>query len=73
MKNIIKKSITTVIIMALALTLAMPVAAQAAKKKAPKISKTKVTMILSILVDTFFARIIMLKLQSPEIRNISAA
>ena len=35
MKNIIKKSITTIIIMALALTLAMPVTAQAAKKKAP--------------------------------------
>ena len=30
-------------------------------------------MILSILVDTFFARISMPKLQSPEIRNISAA
>lgn len=47
MKNIIKKSITTVIIMALALTLAMPVTAQAAKKKAPKISKTKVTMTIT--------------------------
>lgn len=47
MKNIIKKSITTIIIMALALTLAMPVTAQAAKKKAPKISKTKVTMTIT--------------------------
>jgi len=47
MKNIIKKSITTVIIMALALTLAMPVTAQAAKKKTPKISKTKVTMTIT--------------------------
>ena len=33
--------------MALALTLAMPVTAQAAKKKAPKISKTKVTMTIT--------------------------
>ena len=33
--------------MALALTLAMPVTAQAAKKKAPKISKTKVTMAIT--------------------------
>ena len=47
MKNIIKKSITSIIIMALALTLAMPVTAQAAKKKAPKISKTKVTMTIT--------------------------
>ena len=47
MKNIIKKSITTIIIMALALTLAMPVTAQAAKKKTPKISKTKVTMTIT--------------------------
>lgn len=47
MKNIIKKSITTIIIFAMALTLAMPVTAQAAKKKAPKISKTKVTMTIT--------------------------
>ena len=47
MKNIIKKSITTAIIMALALTLAMPVTTQAAKKKAPKINKTKVTMTIT--------------------------
>ena len=33
--------------MALALTFAMPVTAQAAKKKAPKISKTKVTMTIT--------------------------
>ena len=42
MKQIIKKSITTVIIMALALTLAMPVTAQAKAK--PKLNKTKVTV-----------------------------
>lgn len=47
MKNIIKKSITSIIIMALALTLAMPMSAEAAKKKAPKISKTKVTMTIT--------------------------
>lgn len=47
MKNIIKKSITTIILFAMALTLAMPVTAQAAKKKAPKISKTKVTMTIT--------------------------
>ena len=47
MKNIIKKSITTIIIFAMALTLAMPVTAQAAKKKTPKISKTKVTMAIT--------------------------
>ncbi len=47
MKNIIKKSITTIIIFTMALTLAMPVTAQAAKKKAPKISKTKVTMTIT--------------------------
>ena len=42
MKNIIKKSITAVIIMALALTLAMPVTAQA--KATPRLNKTKVTV-----------------------------
>ena len=47
MKNIIKKSITSIIIMALALTLAMPMSAEAAKKKTPKISKTKVTMTIT--------------------------
>ncbi len=47
MKNIIKKSITTIIIFTMALTLAMPVTTQAAKKKAPKISKTKITMIIT--------------------------
>ena len=47
MKNIIKKSITTVIIMALALTLAMPVTAQAKAKTKIKINKTKVTLTIT--------------------------
>lgn len=47
MKNIIKKSITTIIIMALALILAMPVTAQAAKKKTPKLNKTKTTLTIT--------------------------
>ncbi len=33
--------------------------------------KRKLKMILSILVDTFFTRIFMPKLQHPEIHNIS--
>lgn len=47
MKNIIKKSITTVIIMALALTLAMPVTVQAKGKTKIKINKTKVTLTIT--------------------------
>lgn len=47
MKNIIKKSITTIIIMALALTLAMPMSAEAASKKAPKLNKTKTTLTIT--------------------------
>ncbi len=47
MKNIIRKSITTVIIMALALTLAMPVTAQAKAKTKIKINKTKVTLTIT--------------------------
>lgn len=47
MKNIIKKSITSIIIMALALTLAMPMSAEAASKKAPKLNKTKVTLTIT--------------------------
>ena len=47
MRNIIKKSITTIIIMALALTLAMPVTAQAKAKTKIKINKTKVTLTIT--------------------------
>ncbi len=47
MKNIIKKSITTIIIMALALTLTMPVIAQAKAKTKIKINKTKVTLTIT--------------------------
>ena len=159
MKNL-NKIITTIVVIALTLTLAMPVTAEAATKKAPKLNKSKVTLtitkkktkptvqlkvkntagkkvkwtssnkkvvtvskkgkvtakkkgsvvvkvkvgnrtlkckvtvkdkrkavsnkpnsntdennsrILSILVDTFFARISMPKQQYPEIHNISAA
>ena len=47
MKNIIKKSITSIIIMALALTLAMPMSAEAASKKTPKLNKTKTTLTIT--------------------------
>lgn len=47
MKNIIKKSITTIIIFAMALTLAMPVTAQAKAKTKIKINKTKVTLTIT--------------------------
>ena len=47
MKNIIRKSITVITIIAMALTLAMPVTAEAATKKAPKINKTKVTLTIT--------------------------
>ena len=47
MKNIIRKSITVITIIAMALTLAMPVTAEAATKKAPKINKTKATLTIT--------------------------
>ena len=47
MKNIIKKSITTIILFAMALTLAMPVTAQAKAKTKIKINKTKVTLTIT--------------------------
>ena len=47
MKNIIRKSITVITIIALTLTLAMPVTAEAATKKAPKLNKSKVTLTIT--------------------------
>ena len=47
MKNTIKKTITFITVLALAFTLAMPVPAEAASKKAPKLSKTKVTLTIT--------------------------
>ena len=47
MKNIIRKSITVVTIIAMALTLAMPVTAEATTKKAPKLNKSKVTLTIT--------------------------
>ncbi len=47
MKHIIKKSIITITAVAIMLTLAMPMSAEATSKKAPKISKTKVTMTIT--------------------------
>lgn len=47
MKNIIKKSITTIIIFTMALTLAMPVTVQAKAKTKIKINKTKVTLTIT--------------------------
>ena len=47
MKNIIKKSITVITVFAIMLTLAMPVTAEAATKKAPKLNKTKVTLTIT--------------------------
>ena len=47
MKNIIRKSIATIVIIAMALTLAMPVTAEAATKKAPKLNKSKVTLTIT--------------------------
>ena len=43
MKNL-NKIITTIVVIALTLTLAMPVTAEAATKKAPKLNKSKVTL-----------------------------
>ena len=47
MKNIIKKSITVITVFAIMLTLAMPVTAEAATKKAPKLNKSKVTLTIT--------------------------
>ncbi|EOS25575.1 hypothetical protein C806_01702 [Lachnospiraceae bacterium 3-1] len=47
MKNIIKKSIITITAFAIMLTLAMPMSAEAARKKAPKLNKTKVTLTIT--------------------------
>ena len=46
MKNL-NKIITTIVAIALTLTLAMPVTAEAATKKAPKLSKSKVTLTIT--------------------------
>lgn len=46
MKNIIKKSVTTIVIIALALSLAVPVTAET-KSKTPKLSKTKITLTIT--------------------------
>ena len=47
MKNIIKKSIVFITAVAIMLTLAMPMNAEAASKKAPKLNKTKVTLTIT--------------------------
>ena len=47
MKNIIKKSITVITVFTIMLTLAMPVTAEAATKKAPKLNKSKVTLTIT--------------------------
>lgn len=47
MKQIIKKSIITITTFAVMLTLAMPMSAEAASKKAPKLNKTKVTLTIT--------------------------
>ncbi len=47
MKNIIKKSIVFITAVAIMLTLAMPMSAEAASKKAPKLNKTKVTLTIT--------------------------
>ena len=47
MKNIIKKSIITITAVAIMLTLAMPMSAEAASKKTPKLNKTKVTLTIT--------------------------
>ncbi len=46
MKNI-KKIITTIVVIAMVFTLAMPVTAEAATKKAPKLNKSKVTLTIT--------------------------
>ena len=47
MKHIIKKSIVFITAVAIMLTLAMPMSAEAASKKAPKLNKTKVTLTIT--------------------------
>lgn len=47
MKNIIKKSIVFITAVAIMLTLAMPMNAEAASKKAPKLNKTKTTLTIT--------------------------
>lgn len=47
MKNTIKKSIVFITAFAIMLTLAMPMNAEAASKKAPKLNKTKVTLTIT--------------------------
>ena len=47
MKQIIKKSIVFITAFAIMLTLAMPMSAEAASKKAPKLNKTKVTLTIT--------------------------
>ena len=47
MKKIVTKSITIITMLVLMLTLAMPVTAEAATKKAPKLNKSKVTLTIT--------------------------
>ena len=47
MKQIIKKSIVFITAVAIMLTLAMPMSAEAASKKAPKLNKTKTTLTIT--------------------------
>lgn len=47
MTTFIKKTITVITILAVILTLAMPVNAEAASRKAPKLNKTKVTLTIT--------------------------
>ena len=47
MKQIIKKSIVFITAFAIMLTLAMPMSAEAASKKAPKLNKTKTTLTIT--------------------------
>ncbi len=47
MKNTIKKSIVFITAFAVMLTLAMPMSAEAASKKAPKLNKTKTTLTIT--------------------------
>ena len=47
MTTFIKKTITVITMLAVILTLAMPVNAEAASRKAPKLSKTKVTLTIT--------------------------
>lgn len=47
MKNTIKKTITIITMLAVILTLAMPVNAEAASRKAPKLNKSKITLTIT--------------------------